>query len=77
MQSLGTLSSNARSSKLERNPGRRQAVVANTVAALRRALSVPDANGQRARKALGSAQVADVVKKFLQVCLGNEGTMHS
>jgi hypothetical protein len=67
VQSLGTLSSNARSSKLERNPGRRQAVVANTVCALRRALSAPDASGQRARKALGSQQVADLVKNILQV----------
>jgi hypothetical protein len=68
VQSLGTLSSNARSSKLERNPGRRQAVVANTVFALRRALGAPDANGQRARKALGTQQVADLVRNILQVC---------
>lgn len=67
VQSLGTLSSHVRSSKLERNPGRRQAVVANTMAALKRGLSTPEATGAKARRALGSAQVGEIVKTLLQV----------
>ncbi|WVR04261.1 hypothetical protein IAU60_001261 [Kwoniella sp. DSM 27419] len=66
VQSLATLSSHMRSSKLERNPGRKQAVVANTMAALSRSLSNVDTAGNRARKALGSNQVSDLIKSLLQ-----------
>jgi hypothetical protein len=68
VQSLASLSSHVRSSKLERNPGRKQAVVANTMAALRRALGNLDGAGMKAKRALGSAQVTDLVKSLLQVC---------
>jgi len=61
------LSSHVRSSKLERNPGRKQAVVANTMAALSRSLANMDGDGAKARRALGSAQVTDLIKSLLQV----------
>jgi hypothetical protein len=67
LQSLATLSSHVRSSKLEKNPGRRQAVVANTMAALRRSLENAEGAGAKARKALGSAQVSEMIKSLLQV----------
>lgn len=67
VQSLATLSSHVRSSKLERNPGRKQAVVANTITALRRGLANVDIGGGKARKALGNAQVTDLIKSLLQV----------
>ncbi|KAK8846574.1 hypothetical protein IAR55_005660 [Kwoniella newhampshirensis] len=66
VQSLATLSSHMRSSKLEKNPGRKQAVVANTIAALRKSLTSVDAAGSRARKVLGSTQVSDLIKSLLQ-----------
>lgn len=66
VQSLATLSSHVRSSKLERNPGRRQAVVANTMEALRRSLVQAETAGQKARRALGSPQVSDLIKSLLQ-----------
>ncbi|KAL1408350.1 hypothetical protein Q8F55_005159 [Vanrija albida] len=66
VQSLATLSSHVRSSKLERNPGRRQAVVANTMEALRRSLVSADAAGVKARRTLGSPQVSDLIKSLLQ-----------
>ena len=68
VQSLASLSSHVRSSKLERNPGRKQAVVANTMAALSRSLANMDGAGAKARRALGSAQVTDLIKSLLQVC---------
>ncbi|KAL7423379.1 hypothetical protein Q5752_002682 [Cryptotrichosporon argae] len=64
VQSLATLSSHVRSSKLEKNPGRRQAVVANTMTAIRRSLS--NAEGDRSRKTLGGQQVSDLIKSLLQ-----------
>jgi hypothetical protein len=63
IQSLATLSSHVRSSKLERNPGRKMAVVANTVTALRKALSSGEG---RLRKGLGG-QVGEMIKSLLQV----------
>lgn len=66
VQSLATLSSHVRSSKLERNPGRRQAVVANTMEALRRSLVLAESAGQRARRNLGSPQISDLIKSLLQ-----------
>ncbi|WWD21891.1 hypothetical protein CI109_106379 [Kwoniella shandongensis] len=66
VQSLATLSSHMRSSKLEKNPGRKQAVMANTMAALRKSLSSVDAAGPKARKVLGSNQVSDLIKSLLQ-----------
>ncbi|CAK9780383.1 putative clathrin-coated vesicle protein [Cutaneotrichosporon oleaginosum] len=66
VQSLATLSSHVRSSKLERNPGRKQAVVGNTMEALCRSLVLADAAGARARRSLGSQQVSDVIKALLQ-----------
>lgn len=67
VSSLGTLSSHVRSSKLEKNPGRRQAVVANTMAVLRRSLVNADSAGARAKKVMGSVQVSDMIKSLLQV----------
>ena len=69
IQSLATLSSHVRSGKLERNPGRRQAVLANTISAIRRSLVNADGLGTRARKILGSQQVSDLMKSLLQVNL--------
>ncbi|OCF33994.1 clathrin-coated vesicle protein [Kwoniella heveanensis BCC8398] len=66
VQSLATLSSHVRSSKLERNPGRKAAVVANTVAALRKSLGNVDHAGAKARRVLGSNQVTDLIKSLLQ-----------
>jgi HEAT repeat protein len=66
VQSLATLSSHVRSSKLERNPGRRQAVVANTMEALRRSLVQAESAGQKAHRTLGSPQVSDLIKSLLQ-----------
>ncbi|WRT65221.1 uncharacterized protein IL334_002164 [Kwoniella shivajii] len=66
VQSLATLSSHMRSSKLEKNPGRKQAVVANTMAALRRSLANVEGGGQKARRSLGSNQVSDLIKSLLQ-----------
>lgn len=66
VQSLATLSSHVRSSKLERNPGRRQAVVANTMEALRRSLFLAEGAGIKARRNLGSPQVSDQIKSLLQ-----------
>ncbi|WVQ83814.1 hypothetical protein IAT38_005958 [Cryptococcus sp. DSM 104549] len=66
VQSLATLSSHMRSSKLEKNPGRKQAVLANTMAALRRSLGTAEALGPRARKALGSGQVSELLRSLLQ-----------
>lgn len=65
-QVLGTLSSHLRSSKLERNPGRKQAIVANSMAALRRSLSNAEVAGVKARKAFASSQVTDLIKGLLQ-----------
>lgn len=67
VQSLASLSSHVRSSKLERNPGRKQAVVANTMAALRRSLGSLDGIGARAKSALANSQVTDLIKALLQV----------
>jgi hypothetical protein len=67
IQSLASLSSHVRSSKLERNPGRKQAVVANTMAALRRSLGNLDGIGQKAKAALANPQVTDLIKNLLQV----------
>lgn len=66
VQSLATLSSHVRSSKLERNPGRRQAVVANTMEALRRSLALAETAGPKARRNLGSTQISDLIKSLLQ-----------
>ncbi|WWD08143.1 hypothetical protein V865_006254 [Kwoniella europaea PYCC6329] len=66
IQSLATLSSHMRSSKLEKNPGRKQAVVANTMAALRKSLGNVENAGQKAKRSLGSAQVSDLIKSLLQ-----------
>jgi hypothetical protein len=42
--------------------------VANTMAALSRSLANMDGAGAKARRALGSAQVTDLIKSLLQVC---------
>lgn len=70
IQSLAMLQSHVRSSKLEKNPGRKQAVLANTIVALRRALLVTDGVGVKARRALANAQVTDLLKGLLQVGTG-------
>ena len=67
IQSLATLSSHTRSGKLERNPGRRQAVLANTVTALQRSLVNAELVGARARKGFGSQQITDLMKSLRQV----------
>lgn len=64
VQSLATLSSHVRSGKLEKNPGRRQAVLANTMAALRRSLSNVEGRG---RKGIASSQVSDMIRALVQV----------
>ena len=67
VQSLATLSSHVRSGKLERNPGRKQAVLANTIAALRQSLKVAEDAGSRSKRGFTSAQVSDLIKSLLQV----------
>ncbi|XAO25307.1 hypothetical protein I312_104129 [Cryptococcus bacillisporus CA1280] len=66
VQSLATLSSHMRSSKLEKNPGRKQAVVVNTVTALRKTLKGVEGSGGKARKVVGSAQVSEMIRSLLQ-----------
>ena len=69
VQSLATLSSHMRSSKLEKNPGRKQAVIVNTVTALRKILKGVEGAGGKARKVVGSAQVSEMIRSLLQVRL--------
>jgi hypothetical protein len=70
IQSLATLSSHVRSSKLERNPGRKMAVVANTVTAIKKALNVAEGGGGgRLRKSLSGGQVGEMIRSLLQVSL--------
>ncbi|ORX36130.1 armadillo-type protein [Kockovaella imperatae] len=66
VQSLATLSSHVRSGKLEKNPGRKQAVLANTIAALRQSLSLSETSSVRSRKAFSNSQVGDLIKSLLQ-----------
>jgi len=70
IQSLATLSSHTKSGKLERNPGRRQAVLANTITALNRSLANAEAGGNRGRRTIGHQQVTDLIKGLLQVSAG-------
>ena len=58
-----------RSSKLEKNPGRKQAVIVNTVTALRKILKGVEGAGGKARKVVGSAQVSEMIRSLLQVRL--------
>jgi hypothetical protein len=67
VQSLATLSSHNRSGKLERNPGRKQAVIANTVTALRRSLANAEVVGARAKRGFASSQVTELIRPLLQV----------
>lgn len=71
IRSLATLSSHCRSGKLEKNPGRKQAVLANTVTALRRSLLSAEQVGNKARKGMSTHQVTDLIKNILQVCCGS------
>lgn len=66
VQSLATLSSHMRSSKLEKNPGRKQAVMVNTVIALRKTLKKVEGAGGKAKKVVGSAQVSEMIRSLLQ-----------
>ncbi|KIR28436.1 clathrin-coated vesicle protein [Cryptococcus deuterogattii LA55] len=66
VQSLATLSSHMRSSKLEKNPGRKQAVVVNTVTGLRKTLKGVEGSGGKAKKVVGSAQVSEMIRSLLQ-----------
>lgn len=66
VQSLATLSSHMRSSKLEKNPGRKQAVMVNTVIALRKTLKKVEGTGGKAKKVVGSAQVSEMIRSLLQ-----------
>ncbi|ODN88477.1 clathrin-coated vesicle protein [Cryptococcus wingfieldii CBS 7118] len=66
VQSLATLSSHIKSSKLERNPGRKQAVVVNTLLALRRSLEKTEGQGSRAKRHVGSGQVSEMIRSILQ-----------
>lgn len=68
IQSLATLSSHCRSGKLEKNPGRKQAVLTNTITALKRSLISAESVGNKARRGLSSQQVTDLIKNILQVC---------
>lgn len=67
VQTLAVLTSHIRSSKLERNPGRKQAVLVNTIAAVQRALSNAESASRKARDNVGSSQVADMLRTLLQV----------
>lgn len=67
VQSLATLSSYVRSSKLERNPGRRQAIIANTMTALGLSLANAESGGSKDGRVMGTAQVHDMMKTLLQV----------
>jgi hypothetical protein len=71
IQSLATLSSHTKSGKLERNPGRRQAVLANTITALKRSLANAEAGGNKGRRTIGHQQVTDLIKGLLQVSLAH------
>ncbi|WVQ76597.1 hypothetical protein IAR50_006269 [Cryptococcus sp. DSM 104548] len=66
VQSLATLSSHIKSSKLERNPGRKQAVIVNTLLALRRSLEKTEGQGSRAKRHVGSGQVSEMIRSILQ-----------
>ena len=66
VQSLATLSSHCRSSKLERNPGRKQAVITNTIAALKQTLLNAENAGAKAKRSIGSQQITDMIKGLLQ-----------
>jgi hypothetical protein len=68
---LAQINSHARSPKLERNLGRKMAVLANSVEAIRRSLRVVMGSGgsRKARDSIGAAQVANPMKELLQVCL--------
>jgi hypothetical protein len=56
-----------RSTKLERNPGRKMATTVNAVEALRRSLRRAMTSGRVAREAVGSASVSAAIKEVLQV----------
>lgn len=67
MQSVTLMTNHLRSPKLERNPGRKQAVYYNILVALQSALrQASDGPLRRVRETLGSASVTDVMKTLLQ-----------
>nr|ODO00955.1 clathrin-coated vesicle protein [Cryptococcus depauperatus CBS 7855] len=66
VQCLATLQSHLKSSKLEKNPGRKQAVLVNVVTAIEKSLLSIDKEGGRSRKVVGSGQVCEMIKSLLQ-----------
>ena len=66
VQALATVSNHLKSGKLERNLGRKQAVLVNTIAAVRRSLVAADTGGARAKKGFSSPKVTDLLKSTLQ-----------
>ena len=66
IQSLATLSSHLKSGKLERNPGRKQAITANTMIALARSLEHASKLASRNIKSLSNGQISDLLKSLLQ-----------
>ncbi|CDZ96614.1 Uncharacterized conserved protein [Phaffia rhodozyma] len=67
-----------KSTKLEKNPGRKMAVFVNSVEALRRSLRNVVKSGRPARDAMGSLKVAGVMKELLQdAILDSDSTLRS
>lgn len=67
MQAVTLMTNHLRSPRLERNPGRKQAVLYNTLVALSRALPLASSvSGRRAREVFGSTNVVGTVRALLQ-----------
>lgn len=66
-RTVAQIVAHVRSSKSERNPGRRMAVFVNAVEALRRSLRNVERAGRGMRDGMGSAKVAGLMKDLLQV----------
>lgn len=68
LQAVTLMTNHLRSPNLERNPGRREAVLFNIMLALQMALKQAVAvGGRRAKETLGSANVVGVIRGLLQV----------
>lgn len=68
MQAVTLMTNHLKSPNLERNPGRREAVLYNIMLALQMSFKQASATGgRRAKETLGSANVVGVVRGLLQV----------
>lgn len=68
LQTVTLFTNHLRSPSLERNPGRREAVLYNIILALQRALKrAVSVGSRRARENLGSSNVVGVIRALLQV----------